>query len=162
MGARAVLAIASLGLHAATVALATGVKLPPRPPLLRPVGTIALPGVEGRIDHMALDAVGQRLFVVALGNNSVEVIDLRAGRRVLDLTGFNEPQGIGFVPSPPRLYVTNGGDGSCAMLDAGSYRRLQTIHLGDDADNVRVDAARRPRLRGRRERRAQRPRRGDR
>ena len=121
MGARALLAIASLGLHAATVGLAAGVKPPPRPPLLRPLATIPLPGVEGRIDHMALDAAGERLFVVALGNNSVEVVDLRAGRRARSLTGFREPQGIGFVPSPARLYVTSGGDGSCAVLDAGSY-----------------------------------------
>src|SRR6266404_3582247 len=34
--------------------------------------TIPLPGVEGRIDHFALDASGERLFVCALGNNTVE------------------------------------------------------------------------------------------
>jgi hypothetical protein len=39
--------------------------------------TIALPGVEGRIDHFALDASGKRLFVCALGNNTVEVLDRR-------------------------------------------------------------------------------------
>jgi hypothetical protein len=32
--------------------------------------TIPLPGVEGRIDHFAFDAAGDRLFVCALGNNS--------------------------------------------------------------------------------------------
>src|SRR5258708_38767553 len=41
--------------------------------------TISLPGVEGRIDHMALDASGERLFVCAFGNNTVEVLDLRKG-----------------------------------------------------------------------------------
>ena len=38
--------------------------------------TIALPGVEGRIDHIAFDAAGERLFICALGNNTVEVLDL--------------------------------------------------------------------------------------
>ena len=47
---------------------------------LRFVDTIPLPGVEGRIDHMALDIAGQRLFVAALGNNTVEVVDLGARR----------------------------------------------------------------------------------
>ena len=35
--------------------------------------TITLEKVEGRIDHMAVDVAGQRLFVAALGNNTVEV-----------------------------------------------------------------------------------------
>ena len=39
--------------------------------------TVALPGVEGRIDHFAFDPAGERLFVCALGNNTVEVIDLQ-------------------------------------------------------------------------------------
>ena len=41
--------------------------------------TIPLPGVEGRIDHLALDSSAERLFVCALGNNTVEVLDLRKG-----------------------------------------------------------------------------------
>jgi chromate transporter len=46
-------------------------------PPLRLVQTIPLPGVQGRIDHLAVDVAGQRLFVAALGNNTVEVVDLR-------------------------------------------------------------------------------------
>src|SRR5439155_25291394 len=113
---------------------------PKAPPHLRQVAAIPLPDVEGRIDHMALDDSGQRLFVVALGNNSVEVIDLHSGRRVRSLSGFREPQGVGYVASPPRLFVADGGDGSCAMLEGRSLQVLRTIPLGDDADNVRADA----------------------
>jgi hypothetical protein len=43
---------------------------------------IPLPGVEGRIDRMALDTAGRHLFVSALGNGSLEVLDLQAGKRV--------------------------------------------------------------------------------
>src|SRR5216117_958293 len=41
---------------------------------LRLVQTIPLPGVAGRIDHLAVDLAGKRLFVAALGNNTVEVV----------------------------------------------------------------------------------------
>src|SRR3989337_1070462 len=41
---------------------------------LSPVRVIPLSGVEGRMDHMTLDATGQRLFLAALGNDSVEVV----------------------------------------------------------------------------------------
>jgi hypothetical protein len=43
---------------------------------LRLVQTIRPEGVEGRIDHMTIDVAGQRLFIAALSNNSVEVVDL--------------------------------------------------------------------------------------
>ena len=106
---------------------------------LRLVQTIPLTGVEGRIDHMALDEAGQRLFLVALGNNTVEVLDLRGGRRTRTLSGFREPQGVGFAGSPGRLFVASGGDGSVTVLDADSCNVLRTVPLGSDADNVRVD-----------------------
>jgi len=104
------------------------------------VQTIALDGVEGRIDHMALDPNGRRLFVAALGNGTVEVIDLRTGKRVRSLGGFREPQGVGFVTSPPRLFVANGGDGSCDLLDGGTLARIRKLRLSEDADNIRVDS----------------------
>jgi len=129
----AVLAIAVVMLGVAPVART--------PPFVRQVASIPIPGVEGRIDHMALDESGQRLFVVALGNNTVEVLDLRAGRRARSLSGFREPQGVGYVAVPPRLFVANGEGGSCIMLDGRTLEVLRTIRLGDDADNVRVDSS---------------------
>ena len=39
---------------------------------LRQVAAITLPGVKGRIDHLAFDAKRRRLFVAALGNDTVE------------------------------------------------------------------------------------------
>jgi DNA-binding beta-propeller fold protein YncE len=62
------------------------------------VTAIELPRVEGRIDHLAFDAAGQRLFVAALGNNTVEVIDVKAGKHLKSLPGFHEPQGIAALP----------------------------------------------------------------
>jgi len=104
------------------------------------IETIALGGVEGRIDHMALDQTGQRLFVAALGNGTVEVVDLRSGRRVRSLGGFREPQGLGYGSSPPRLFVANGGDGTCEILEGESYKHLRTLRFSGDADNVVCDA----------------------
>jgi hypothetical protein len=50
-------------------------------PTLRLLQTIPLPEVKGRFDHFAIDTKGQRLFVAALGNDTVEVLDLAAGKR---------------------------------------------------------------------------------
>lgn len=101
--------------------------------------TIPLPNVEGRIDHMAVDVAGQRLFMAALGNNTVEVVDLKNGKQIESLPGFAEPQGIVYVPEFDRLFIANGSDGTCRILDGHSFKTVSTIEVGDDADNVRYD-----------------------
>lgn len=108
---------------------------------LRMVQTIALPNVEGRIDHLAVDLKGQRLFVAALGNNTVEVLDLRAGARLHTITGLHEPQGVGFIPESSKLFVANAKGGACDVFDGASLKPVKTVKLSDDADNVRYDAA---------------------
>jgi len=103
--------------------------------------TIALPDVEGRIDHFAFDPAGERLFVCALGNNSVEVIDLRKGERIHSITGLGSPQGAAFVPELDRLFVANDEGGICTIFDGKSFQKLGELNLNDDADNVRYDDA---------------------
>jgi DNA-binding beta-propeller fold protein YncE len=109
--------------------------------LLTLVRTIPLDGVEGRIDHFGLDAKGKRLFVSALGNNTVEVVDLVAGKVTNHISNLRAPQGIGFAPESNRLAVANDQDGSCRLYDGTSLQQTATIELKDDADNVRYDDA---------------------
>jgi hypothetical protein len=111
-------------------------------PPLRLVQTIPLPGVQGRIDHLAVDAASQRLFVAALGNSTVEVIDLKKGQRVQSLAGFKEPQGIAYVPETNTVAVANGGDGRVTLIEGTTLKPTKAIPFGDDADNLRYDAAR--------------------
>jgi hypothetical protein len=100
--------------------------------------TIPLPDVRGRIDHLALDADDGRLFVAALGNDSVEVVDLRARTRGARITGLREPQGIGYVAEGKRLFVANAG-GGVDIFEGWPVRRVARIDRLDDADNVRYD-----------------------
>ena len=103
--------------------------------------TIPLPGVEGRIDHFDFDAVGERLFVCALGNNTVEVIDLNKAERVHTISGLGAPQGVAFVPELNRLHVANDKGGVCNIYDADSFQLISKVDFGDDADNVRYESA---------------------
>ena len=103
--------------------------------------TIPLPGVEGRIDHLDVDISGQRLFVCALGNNTVEVIDLNKGERIHTISGFGAPQGVAFVPELNRLLVANDKGGVCNIYDADSFQLIAKVDFVDDADNVRYDSA---------------------
>jgi DNA-binding beta-propeller fold protein YncE len=105
---------------------------------LKQIATIPLPDVQGRIDHMAYDAGGHRLFVAALGNGTVEVIDTGKRQRIQSLKGFNEPQGVAWLADSKQLVVASGGDGMVRFFDA-DLKPLGEIRDLDDADNARYD-----------------------
>src|SRR5437016_3126725 len=73
---------------------------------------ISLPSVTGRIDHIAYDAATHRVFIAALGNNTIEVVDIGSKQVQHTITGLKEPQGIAYIPSSNKLVVANGGDGA--------------------------------------------------
>jgi len=102
---------------------------------------ISLGQVRGRIDHMAFDIARRRLFVAELGNDSVGVVDVDAGKTIHTIGGLAEPQGVGYVPSTDTLYVANARDGSVRLFRGADYAAAGRIDLGSDADNVRFDAA---------------------
>jgi hypothetical protein len=99
--------------------------------------TIPLPGVEGRLDHFDLDPKSQRLFVAALGNNSLEIVGVREGRRIQSIAGMKKPAGVAYLPRWNWICVANGGDGTLRFYDAGNYQPKQIIPGLDNADNVR-------------------------
>ncbi len=112
----------------------------PAPPPLSEAQVIPLPGVERRIDHFAVDPAGKRLFVAALGNGTLEVLDIGAGTRITSIGGLKEPQGVAYLPLVHRIVVAMRG-GAVAAFDDETYRRTATLPDLGDADNLRYDAA---------------------
>lgn len=107
---------------------------------LKLIQTIPLPGVTGRFDHFAVDAKGHRLFVAALGNNTLEVVDVEAGQRLKSIAGLHKPTGVLYLAGPNQIAVANGDDGTFKLFDGNSYELLKSLGTLDDADNVRFDA----------------------
>jgi len=129
-------AAARAALVAASVLMGAA-QSPARPLVL--AQTIDLPGVAGRIDHLAIDLEGKRLFVAALAAGSLEVIDVRSGKRVARLAPLSEPQGVAYLGRRSRVVVASGGSG---RVDAYQSAPTPVASVGDleDADNVRFDA----------------------
>jgi len=119
---------------------ATGAQ-PASPPFILDA-KIPLGQVSGRIDHLGIDVKRQRLLVAELGNNSLGVVDLAAGKVLRRIAGLREPQGVAYVPFADSVFVANAGDGSVRVLRGEYLTPTGRIELGDDADNVRPDAAR--------------------
>ncbi|MBA4141143.1 MAG: YncE family protein, partial [Segetibacter sp.] len=81
---------------------------------------IEMPGVAGRIDHMAINLKRKILYVAALGNNTVEVIDLDIGIVIRSIRGIEEPQGIAYLPEQNEIAVASGGNGDCVFYNAAT------------------------------------------
>ena len=110
---------------------------------LERVRALPMDDVRGRIDHLAFDPTGQRLFVAALGNGSLEEIDLALGKRGRRALSLAEPQGILYLSRRDWVVTSWGKDGSVHLYDVApgkpSLVALGSIELGSDADNMRFD-----------------------
>jgi len=105
------------------------------------VSKIILPNVKGRIDHIAYDSLNHKAFIAALGNNTIEVVDINTNQLLKTISGLHEPQGVCYIPSSKKLVVANGDNGDCTFFDATTYEQLGVVHLKSDADNMRYDPA---------------------
>jgi DNA-binding beta-propeller fold protein YncE len=123
----------------ATLLLLHGLAVGQEPAALSLKARIALPNIDGRMDHFAVDVKGQRLFASALGNHTAEILDLQAGRRIRTLSNLEEPQGQFYDAATNRLFIACG-DGNTYIYDGTTFQLLQTVKFSDDADNIRYDA----------------------
>jgi DNA-binding beta-propeller fold protein YncE len=111
------------------------------PATLELLQTIPLKGAAGRLDHLAIDGKHARLFVANLSNNSLDIVDLKAGKLLKQVPDQKKIQGIAYAPDLDRIYVGNGIGGECNVFDGKDYKLLKSIKL-PGADNVRYLASR--------------------
>src|SRR5215470_5651984 len=136
---RTLVAVSAAFLILAALAPAQQRTSTPEKASLHLVQEVPLPNVQGRIDHFTFDAKRKRVILAALGNNTVEVVDTFAGRDIHSITGAAEPQGVAYVADVNKLFVANGEDGKLRIYDGDSFKLLDTLDIGEDADNVRYD-----------------------
>jgi hypothetical protein len=100
--------------------------------------TIPLPGVAGRIDHMAVDLKRGTLFIGEVGAGALDAIDLKSGRRIGRVEHLKEPQGVAYLEALDQVAVASGGDGAVRFYKAADLAPVGAVQLDGDADNLRV------------------------
>jgi hypothetical protein len=109
------------------------------PPLER-VQVISLHGKVGKkLDHMTLDAKRDRLLLANTANDTLDVIDLKAGKLLKEIPNQSGIQGVAYAPDLDRVFVGLGDSGVCNVFDGDSYKQIKSVKLGADVDNVRYD-----------------------
>src|SRR6202049_3349967 len=110
-------------------------------PALRLVQTIPLPGVKGRLDHMAVDLEKRRLFVAAVSNATLEVLDLDAGKVINTIPGIKDAQDALFLGGQfNKLYVSSL-DGTLRIFQGETFRLVQALKLEPDPNRLLYDPA---------------------
>src|SRR5258708_7939003 len=103
--------------------------------------TIPLPGVRGRLDHMGVDLEKKRLFVAASDNNTLEVVDLTAGKVTKSLTGFHDTQDAVFLGGDfNKLYVSSL-DGHVRVFQGETFWLVQDFKIEPDPNRLFYDPA---------------------
>ncbi len=102
-------------------------------PLTR-VQTIALKGVDGKLDHLAVDAKGERLFVANKPNNTLDIIDLKTGTLVRQIADQGKVSGVAYAADLNMVYVGNGS-GVCNGFSCDDYKLVFSTKA-PGADNV--------------------------
>jgi hypothetical protein len=108
---------------------------------LRLVRTIALPEVTGRLDHMGVDLEKKRLFVAAVTNNTLEVVDLIGGKPIKSLTGIKDAQDALFLGGDfNKLYVSSL-DGHVRIFQGETLWLVQDFKIEPDPNRLLYDPA---------------------
>src|ERR1700731_3079686 len=95
-------------------------------PMPKLIGYITLPNLEGWMDHLAVDVKGQRLFVPAEHQKTIEVVDLRAGKVIHTITGFDgAPRKTLYLPDSKQIWVDDAE--SVKYFNAETYQLIKSI-----------------------------------
>jgi DNA-binding beta-propeller fold protein YncE len=103
--------------------------------------TVPLPAVTGHFDHLVVDTAGNRLFLAATGNHSVEVIDLKTDKIQQSISGLGKPHGLAWVAATGSLYVADGALGELRFYKGTPFALAGKLKLSDDADDMVYDDA---------------------
>jgi DNA-binding beta-propeller fold protein YncE len=108
---------------------------------LKLVQTVELPGYTGDFDHFAYDGERGRLLLAAEDHATLEVFDVKTGKHLKTVPGFDAPHSILVRKGSPTIFVTDSGPSMSKLLDADTYTKKATVKLVEGADSIGYDAA---------------------
>jgi DNA-binding beta-propeller fold protein YncE len=109
---------------------------------LKLAATIPLPAIkDGDFDHFGKDVEGNRLFLTAEANGSVEIFDSRSNKHIHSITGMKSPHALLYRGDTKKLFVVDGDDSQVKVYDGTTFQLLGHISVALDADSMAYDPA---------------------
>lgn len=109
-------------------------------PGLKLVDKISLPALhDGDFDHFAKDLKGNRLFLTAEANGTVEVFDASSNKLIHTIKGLKAPHAILYRDDVDKLFVVDGDASEIKIYNGTTYNLLGHIAVSIDADSMTYD-----------------------
>lgn len=108
--------------------------------VLKLIGKIPLRALhEGDFDHFGKDLKGNRLFLAAEANGTVEVFDAESNRLIHTIKGLKSPHALLYRNDVDELFVVDGDASEIKVYKGATYDFLGHIALSIDADSMAYD-----------------------
>lgn len=99
---------------------------------------------DGRIDHMAVDPLTNRLYVAARGNNTLETLEVTGSKQLTPIHDVLEPTGLLFIRESRTLVLSCSGDNSVrtySVSEKGDLTPGKKVQFAGEVDRIEHDAA---------------------
>lgn len=103
-------------------------------------GVAELPPVRGWLTQLALDRKADRLYVAAIGNDTVEVVDTHGLRHVRSLLGVLEPRGVAALEGRGRVWIASAATGELRLVETATGRVLRKLQHAQEAGRLWLSA----------------------
>ena len=111
-----------------------------KPSGLKLVGKISLPTLhDGDFDHFAKDLKGNRLFLTAEANGTIEVFDTRSNKLIHTIKGLKSPHAALYRDDVDKVFVVDGDVSEVKVYNGTTYDLLGRISVSIDADSMTYD-----------------------
>lgn len=101
--------------------------------------TIVLQNISGRLGHMAYSSKQGAIYLAALSNNTLEVIDLQGKKTIKSIKSLRQPIDVEYLPDLNVVLVACLGDGLCRAFNAGTYKEETSFRFDQNVSLVRYN-----------------------
>lgn len=107
---------------------------------LKLIGKISLPALhDGDFDHFAKDLKGNRLFLTAEANGTIEVFDVKSNKLIHTIDGLKSPHAALYRDDADKVFVVDGDASEIKVYNGTSYDLLGRVPVSVDADSMTYD-----------------------
>ena len=101
------------------------------------VNSISLTNISGRLGHMAYNNKQQVVYLAALSNNTMEIIDLQNKKTIRSIKSLRQPIDVEYIPNVDIVFVACLGDGLCRAFNANNFKEEISLRFDNNVSIVR-------------------------
>lgn len=108
---------------------------------LKLVNIIVLQNISGRLGHMAYNEKQGVVYLAALSNNTMEVVDLQNKKTIRSVKSLRQPIDVEYISNIDLVFVACLGDGLCRAFNTNTFKEETSFRFDNNVSLVRYSPA---------------------